>query len=228
MSRAQEVVLALAILVVLAPVIAVIGALILIVDGRPIFFLSPRMRDPERRFMMIKFRTMRPGSDQGVTGGSKASRVTRLGKVLRRTRLDELPQILNILRGDMAFVGPRPPAPEYVRAEPELYARVLMQRPGVTGLATLVLHRREQALLAQASTARAVDLIYRRRCLPIKARIDLIYRRRCSPANDLWLMALTALRVVDAGGSCRLPRLRRRIHGARSGSQIMRIGWAGL
>jgi lipopolysaccharide/colanic/teichoic acid biosynthesis glycosyltransferase len=91
------------------------------------------MRGPSKPFTLIKFRTMQDAiQNTGVTGGDKTARVTRTGHWLRRWRLDEVPQLINILRGDMSFVGPRPPLRRYVEQFPDLYAHVLKSRPWPT------------------------------------------------------------------------------------------------
>jgi lipopolysaccharide/colanic/teichoic acid biosynthesis glycosyltransferase len=143
---------------------------------------------------------MRPAAiDSGVSGGDKAARITPAGGFLRRTRLDELPQLFNILKGDMSFVGPRPPLRRYVEACPETYAAVLRSRPGVTGLATLVFHRHEERFLAQCATPEETNRVYLRRCIPRKARLDLIYQRRQSLCLDLWILLRTLRGVVRRG-----------------------------
>ncbi len=134
------------------------------------------MQTPDRPFRLIKLRTMRSdGANGGVTGGDKAGRVSGFQRLLRRSRMDEVPQLWNVIRGDISLVGPRPPLRQYVQAYPELYARVLQSRPGITGLATLIYHRHEERLLARCRTAAETDAVYRRRCIPRKARLDLIY-----------------------------------------------------
>ena len=111
------------------------------------------MRSVDQGFRLLKFRTMHVAADSGgVSGGDKQTRITPMGRFLRRTRLDELPQLWNILRGDISFVGPRPPLRRYVDSHPDLYARVLACRPGVTGLATVIFHRTEERLLAPCKT----------------------------------------------------------------------------
>ena len=123
--------------------------------------------------------------------------------------MDELPQMWNILRGDISFVGPRPPLPVYVTRFPDLYAQVLQSRPGVTGLASLVFAAHEEALLSRCATSDETDAIYARRCVPRKARIDLLYQRRRSLLLDAWLVIVTggrALGLMRRGR--RLPRLR--------------------
>lgn len=193
-KRAFDLVVALLLVAVLWPLILGLALWILIRDGRPVFHVSERMRTPTKAFGMIKFRTMTPdAADFGVTGPEKAARLTPTGAVLRRWRLDELPQLWNVLRGDMSFVGPRPPLRAYVERFPELYAQVLQSRPGITGLATLRFHHHEAWLLARSRSAAETDAIYARSCVPRKARLDLIYLRRRSLCLDLALMVQTLL-----------------------------------
>ena len=176
----------------------IIAAMLLLCQGRPIFYLSERVKSPQQNFRLWKFRTMRVALDDGgVSGGNKMSRITPLGKVLRRTRLDEVPQLWNILRGDMSFVGPRPPLPIYVDQFPVLYAQVLQNRPGLTGLATLAFHKREAALLANCNSAAETDAIYTRRCIPRKARIDMIYLQKRTVKLDIFILAQTVLKVLQ-------------------------------
>ncbi|MDQ2090954.1 sugar transferase [Marimonas arenosa] len=202
-KRLFDLILAALLAMALAPLIAGIALVILVRDGRPVFYVSERMKAPGQPFMLWKFRTMRVvARDAGVSGGDKADRITPTGRFLRRTRLDELPQLWNILRGDISFVGPRPPLRRYVEQFPEIYGTVLQSRPGVTGLATLVYHRTEERLLAPCRTAAETEAVYTRRCVPAKARLDLIYARNRNLCFDLLLMAATVFR--------RLPLHRRR------------------
>ena len=196
-KRLLDIVLALALAVVLALPVVVIAALILIRDGRPIFYPSERMKTPTLPFTLWKFRTMTADrNDTGVSAGYKQSRITRTGRFLRAKRLDELPQLFNILKGDMSFVGPRPPLRRYVELRPDLYGKVLKNRPGVTGLATLVFHAREERLLSRCSSAEETDHTYLTRCVPAKARLDLIWARNRSLCFDLRLIWETASRVL--------------------------------
>jgi len=196
-KRLFDIVLALVLLPPLGVAMLVIAVVLLVTQGRPILYGSERMRDPTHAFRLWKFRTMRPTAvDSGVSGGDKADRVTPIGAVLRASRLDELPQIFNILKGDMSFVGPRPPLRQYVDAFPELYAAVLRSRPGVTGLASLIYHRHEERLLAACASPEETDRVYSRRCVPAKARLDLIYQRRRTLCLDLWILARTVRNVA--------------------------------
>jgi lipopolysaccharide/colanic/teichoic acid biosynthesis glycosyltransferase len=155
------------------------------------------MRSPEHAFQLWKFRTMRVVSDDsGVSGGDKQSRITPTGRFLRRTRLDEIPQLWNVLKGDMSFVGPRPPLRQYVERFPAIYRQVLKSRPGVTGLATLHFHRHEERLLRTCRTPEETNRVYEQRCIPRKAQLDLIYQRRQTLCLDLILILKTIARVL--------------------------------
>lgn len=196
-KRAFDLVLAVILLIPLSVVIAAVALLLLVVQGRPILYVAPRMRSPHNSFMHLKFRTMMDQeNDSGVTGAHKKWRITPLGHFLRRTRIDELPQLFNILKGDMSFVGPRPTIRQYVDDHPGIYAQVLKNHPGVTGLATLIYHRHEDRILARCNSAEETEGAYTRRCLPTKLKIDLIYQRNQSLRLDLWIMWRTLMIVV--------------------------------
>lgn len=194
-KRLFDIIVALGLSLFLAPLIAAVALAVWLRDGPPVFYLSERMQTGDRAFLLWKFRTMTTVErDAGVSGGDKAARITRTGRMLRRWRLDELPQLWNVLRGDMSFVGPRPPLRRYVEAFPDLYAEVLRARPGITGLATLVYHAEEERLLAPCRTAAETEAVYVRRCVPRKAWLDRIYVARRSLCMDLWLMFATVFR----------------------------------
>jgi lipopolysaccharide/colanic/teichoic acid biosynthesis glycosyltransferase len=198
-KRSFDILFSVLLMPLLLPIIALIAAAILLTEGRPVFYVAERMRSPTQPFPLWKFRTMTTvdtGANMGVSGGDKSSRITRVGRLLRRTRADELPQIWNILKGDMSFVGPRPPLRQYVERFPALYAEVLQSRPGVTGLASMLYHRHEERILAQCDTAEQTDAAYCRRCIPAKARLDLIYQRNQSVCFDIKLIWQTAARVL--------------------------------
>jgi lipopolysaccharide/colanic/teichoic acid biosynthesis glycosyltransferase len=183
---------------ILAGPALLIALAVLLRDGRPVFYRSERMQGPDRAFMLWKFRTMTVArGDSGVSGGDKSARITATGRFLRRTRLDEIPQLWNVLRGDISFVGPRPPLRQYVEKFPALYAQVLRSRPGITGLATLRFHRHEERLLAACVTAEETNAVYERRCVPRKAHLDLVYQARRTLCLDLQLIAETAAKVFS-------------------------------
>lgn len=206
-KRVLDLVLVMLLLPLLLPLLVVLVLVLWLREGWPIFYSSERMQSPTSGFMLWKLRTMHTASyDSGVTGGDKSARITFTGRMLRNSRLDELPQIFNILCGDISFVGPRPPLPTYVERFPKIYQQVLQSRPGVTGLASLVYARHEAHLLGRCDTAAATDAIYARACVPRKARIDLIYQHNQSMIFDIWLIVLTAARVFGLAQGKRLPR----------------------
>lgn len=176
------------------PLAGVIAVLIWLTDGRPILHAGERMTTPTRGFTLWKFRTMRVDpADSGVTGRDKADRITPIGRVLRRARLDELPQLWNLWTGEISVVGPRPPLRQYVERFPEIYGQVLKSRPGITGLATVTYNRHEALLLSRSRSGQETDAIYARACVPRKARLDLIYQRNRSLCFDVAIVAKTFL-----------------------------------
>lgn len=199
-KRLMDLILALLLAALLALPFALLLLYLLWREGRPLFYVAERMRAPDRPFYLWKLRTMTVvPPEAGVSGGDKTSRITATGRFLRRTRLDEVPQLWNVIRGDMSFVGPRPPLRLYVERFPDLYAQVLRSRPGITGLATITFHRHEEMLLAPCTTAAETDAVYSRRCVPRKAELDLIYQRRRSLCMDLYLMWRTLRRALKLG-----------------------------
>lgn len=186
---------ALVIATLVGPIFLLVVMLILIKDGRPIFYISERMKSTTTSFNLIKFRTMQPmAGDSGVSGGDKTNRITRTGTFLRRTRLDELPQLWNVLIGDISFVGPRPPLRQYVERYPEIYEQVMKSRPGITGLASIHFSAHEERLLSRCSSSDETDDVYRRICIPRKAHLDLIYQRNRTLCFDVVLMFRTVFR----------------------------------
>lgn len=179
-------------LVILGPVLLGLLVWLLIRQGRPLFYVAERMKGIETPFNLWKLRTMTVvETDTGVSGGDKAARITPAGAWLRAKRLDEFPQLFNILRGDLSFVGPRPPLRSYVERFPDIYREVLKSRPGVTGLASITYHRHEAALLERCATPEETDAVYARICVPAKARLDLIYQRHQNMCYDFDLVFQT-------------------------------------
>lgn len=200
MKRIFDMTAAIIATVLCSPIIFSIVAIMLVTGERPILYVSERMKGPNEGFSLYKFRTMRaPVSGEknaGVSGADKTSRITRLGHILRKYRLDELPQLMNILKGDMSLVGPRPPLRYYTEMFPDIYEKVLKNRPGVTGLASMLFHKHEESILKEASTPEETDDLYQRRCIPRKARLDLIYSRNHSICYDIVILFRTASRIL--------------------------------
>lgn len=178
--------------IILGPFLIAFLIVLFVKEGRPLFYVAERMKTPDQAFNLWKLRTMTVAqTDQGVSGGNKEARITPTGRWLRAKRLDEFPQLWNILKGDLSFVGPRPPLREYVERFPDIYREVLRSRPGVTGLATIRFHKHEDRLLERCTSADETDSIYCRICIPRKARLDLIYQRNQSTCYDFDLVFQT-------------------------------------
>lgn len=191
-KRIFDIFFACLLVIILGPAISYLIVYILIKQGRPLFYVAERMKSPEESFGLWKFRTMTiVQTDSGVSGPEKDGRITSIGATLRAKRLDEFPQLWNILRGDLSFVGPRPPLRQYVEQFPEIYSEVLKSRPGVTGLATIRMHKHEDRLLARSSSPAETSRIYTESCIPRKARLDLIYQRNQSTCYDFDLVFQT-------------------------------------
>ena len=185
---------------VLGPILLLLLLWLLWKEGRPLFYVAERMKGVDQPFMLWKLRTMTVvDTDTGVSGGDKSARITRTGAWLRSKRLDEFPQLWNILKGDISFVGPRPPLRQYVEANPGLYAEVLKSRPGVTGLASITYHKHEAALLARCETSEETDAVYSRLCVPAKARLDLIYQRHQNMCFDFDIVFQTIGNIFRRG-----------------------------
>ncbi|MBX7460389.1 sugar transferase [Qipengyuania huizhouensis] len=196
-KRIFDLICSIGLALILSPLFILIYVWIFLLEGKPVFYVSERMKAPTEAFRMVKFRTMRVvPEDRGVSGGDKSDRITRSGRFLRATRLDELPQLWNVVKGDISFVGPRPPLREYVERFPGIYDEVLKSRPGITGLASLNFSKRERELLSQCKNPEETDLVYCQRCIPRKAELDLIYQRNQNICFDVALMWRTALKVV--------------------------------
>jgi lipopolysaccharide/colanic/teichoic acid biosynthesis glycosyltransferase len=174
-------------LIVLSPVLAVLSLLIVLCDGRPVLFSQMRVGRYGKEFRIWKFRTMRHGSQGSSITAAGDKRITVIGAWLRRFKLDELPQLFNVLRGEMSLIGPRPEAPEYVDRESLLWRAVLLVRPGITDVATL-LYRDEEALLASCGDA---ERFYRETALPEKLFLNLNYLRIRTFLRDMKLIWLT-------------------------------------
>ena len=165
---------------VLLPVFAAVALLIVLEDGGPVFFRQERVGRGGRPFRIWKFRTM---------GGDG---VTRVGAWLRRTKLDELPQLLNVLRGEMSLVGPRPELPRYVALYDDAQRRVLDARPGITDPASLAFVAEGELLAGEADPEAA----YVAAVLPEKLRLSLDYAARATLRSDLGVVLRTLAAVA--------------------------------
>jgi lipopolysaccharide/colanic/teichoic acid biosynthesis glycosyltransferase len=180
-------------LVLLSPVFLLVALLIRLDSPGPILFRSRRVGRDGRLFHLLKFRTMVPGAAQSGPGITAAgdSRITALGRLLRRTKLDELPQLVNVLRGEMSLVGPRPEDPRYVALYTPEQRRVLTARPGMTSPASLAYRHEEQLLVGPGW-----ESVYVQKVMPHKLQLELDYLARRTMLSDLGLILRTLLAVL--------------------------------
>ena len=161
----------------------------------PVFFRQERVGRGFRRFKILKFRTMVPNAPElgGPLTAGKDSRITPIGHVLRKTKLDELPQLVNVLKGDMSFVGPRPEVPRFVEMFRKDFEELLTVRPGITDLASIK-YRHESDVLGQSGDPEAT---YLREIMPEKIALGKEYVSRSSLLFDLRLIFATLLRLAS-------------------------------
>ncbi|MCB0976723.1 MAG: sugar transferase [Acidimicrobiales bacterium] len=203
-------VVAAVLLVPLAPVMAVLSYRIRRYDGGPGMITVPRVGRDGREFGMWKLRSMRVEDPSGMAGGVRLTgedddRITPIGVRLRAYYLDEMPQLVNVVRGEMALLGPRPEAPEFVD-DSEGWREVLSMRPGIAGPTQLVVNNWEREVI----TADPTGETYTEEVVPVKLAIDGWYVRRSSPKLDA-LVAITLLRRFMPGtGSYTLKKVVRR------------------
>jgi lipopolysaccharide/colanic/teichoic acid biosynthesis glycosyltransferase len=181
-------------LVILSPALAIVGLGVKLTSPGPIFYRALRVGKGGKLFRLYKFRTMVVGADRVGPGITVAGdrRITRLGQFLRRTKIDELPQLLNVLRGEMSLVGPRPEDPHYVALYTPEQRRVLAARPGITSPASLAF--RDEATSLQGPDW---ERKYVQEIMPCKLEIELRYLAHRSALTDLSLI-LATIRTVAA------------------------------
>jgi lipopolysaccharide/colanic/teichoic acid biosynthesis glycosyltransferase len=198
MKRIFDLTLAGIVFVLLSPFLLLVAVMIRLDSPGPVFFRQERIGKAERPFLILKFRTM--VQDAPLMGGpitvGDDPRITKLGKWLRRTKIDELPQLLNILKGDMSFVGPRPEVRKYVNLFRQDFEQILQVRPGLTDLASLR-YRNEAEILGRFENP---EEAYQQRILPDKIRLAKEYLRQSSVLFDIALIFRTLLKVMRFPG----------------------------
>lgn len=193
-KRAMDIVLSACALAILWPLLLLIALAIWIDDPGPVFYRQVRVGRNGKTFRIFKFRSMVMDADKkglAITVG-RDSRITRVGTVLRKTKLDELAQLLNVLLGQMSFVGPRPEVPKYVELYTPYQRQVLLVRPGITDYASIA-YRNENDLLAGAPNP---ETMYIEQIMPDKIELNMKYLREISPLADIKLILKTVAAVV--------------------------------
>jgi lipopolysaccharide/colanic/teichoic acid biosynthesis glycosyltransferase len=188
-KRMVDVVAGLIGLVVLVPLFILLSLILKLTSSGPIFYRQRRVGKDGRIFQIAKFRTMDVDADVSGPGITVRGdpRITLFGRIIRALKLDELPQLWNVLKGDMSLIGPRPELPEYVRNYNEEQRKVLDVCPGMTDVASIAYRYEEELLLAQENP----ELYYREIVLPHKLLLNAEYIRRMSLKYDLFLLAKT-------------------------------------
>lgn len=192
-KRLLDIVFALILTVILLIPMGIIALAVRLDSEGPVFFRQQRVTTGGRIFRIFKFRTMYVNDNSKnaqVTSGTD-SRITKVGRFLRKLRLDELPQVFNVITGDMSFVGTRPEVERYVSAyTPEMYATLLMPA-GITSM-TSIRYRNEEEILEKAED---VERAYIEEILPAKMRFNLEYIEKFSVFYDVYIMILTVVKV---------------------------------
>jgi lipopolysaccharide/colanic/teichoic acid biosynthesis glycosyltransferase len=201
MKRLFDIVASAAGLILLSPVMLLTALLIKLDSRGPVFFKQQRVGKGFRPFLIYKFRTMvedAPQRGSSITVGADP-RITRIGRFLRKTKFDELPQLINVLKGDMSLVGPRPEVPRYVEMFRDDYEEILRVRPGITDTASLK-YEDEAEILGRAANA---EDEYIKHILPEKVKLAKDYVRRSSLMYDFGLILRTIPKLF--GCRARLP-----------------------
>ncbi|MCO5273626.1 MAG: sugar transferase [Flavobacteriales bacterium] len=193
LKRAFDMAFSLVLLVLLLPLLLVFALAVALTSPGGAFFRQVRVGRGGREFRLLKFRSMRPGSEAKgqLTIGGRDPRITAVGYILRKTKLDELPQLWNVLLGDMSVVGPRPEVPKYVALYTEEQRHVLNVRPGITGMASID-YIDENELLARTSDP---EQAYINEVMPAKLALDLRYVRERNFLLDLRIILATVRKV---------------------------------
>jgi lipopolysaccharide/colanic/teichoic acid biosynthesis glycosyltransferase len=200
MKRGLDVSVAAIALVLAAPLIAGLALWIWIAEGRPLFYRSRRVGEQGRTFVLWKLRTMTPDADRSPRGSVTVAddpRITASGRVLRSWKLDELPQLFNVLLGDLSLVGPRPEVPGYVVRYTPDQREILRYRPGLTSPATLAFVD-EAALLARSPDPAST---YFNEVMPEELRMDLEYMQSATFVSDVRVLFATLGAVFRRGRS---------------------------
>jgi lipopolysaccharide/colanic/teichoic acid biosynthesis glycosyltransferase len=191
-KRCIDIALSVLFLLLASPLLFAAAVAIWLESGSPIIFRQERIGKRFSRFDILKLRSMRAKNTGPLLTVGGDNRVTKVGKVLRLTKIDEIPQFWNVLRGDMSIVGPRPEVPEFVELYRERFQGILENRPGITDIASLHFCNEEAILAKSDDPVRA----YREWILPIKLDLSEKYLRERSVLHDIAIMTQTAILIL--------------------------------
>ena len=187
-------------LIILCPFLVITGLLIIIFSGKPIFYKHKRCGFEYKEFDIIKFRTMHPNNGPQLTE-YKDNRITNIGKILRKFKLDELPQLINIIKGDMRFIGPRPEAIEIVNKHKDSFAYLLKIKPGITDINSIIF-KDESNIFKNININR-----YENDILPIKSHLATITSVKQNIFQKGILILLSIISIINHNFSLHLVRL---------------------
>jgi lipopolysaccharide/colanic/teichoic acid biosynthesis glycosyltransferase len=189
-KRSLDLAFAVVLLTLSSPLLLIIAMMIKCTSSGPIFFRQTRVGRNGVPFTLLKFRSMTCNAAGPALTRGGDQRITRIGRLLRKYKLDELPQLMNVVLGQMSLVGPRPDLQKYITQLPADLKQVLQLLPGVTGAASLR-YRREESLLSQVSPE-DLDHVYCSKLLPHKIQLDLEYAHHATLCSDLGILLQTA------------------------------------
>ena len=194
MKRTFDICISLLILAVFLPLGLLLMLLIATESRGGVFYLQDRVGKDGKVFKLLKFRSMRPNADKGsqITIGNRDPRITRTGYSIRRFKLDEFPQFVNVIKGDMSIVGPRPEVPFYVNLYTDEQRKILAVKPGITDYASLVYYD-ENEILAKAEDPQKA---YIEEIMPAKIAINQRYLSQPGLLQDLKIIGLTAKKIL--------------------------------
>lgn len=194
LKRSFDFIVSLIALILFSPLFILISLIVIVTSKGGIFYIQKRVGKNFREFGIIKFRTMKPDSDKKglLTVGGRDPRVTAFGYYLRKYKLDELPQLINVLIGNMSFVGPRPEVKKYVNLYNDEQKKILSVKPGITDKASIAYSNENEVLVKYADAEQAyIEIV-----MPAKLKLNLEYIEHRCFSGDLKLIVQTVFKIV--------------------------------
>lgn len=197
LKRVFDMVVSIILLILLSPILLIFSVWIKLDSKGPIFFRQERITLNGKKFKIFKFRTMVVDADKkgSLVTLANDDRITKVGHLIRKIRLDELPQLINVLLGDMTFVGTRPEVEKYVNSYTDEMRATLLMRAGITSIASLEFKDEDQIIQKYQNTGLSIDEIYIQKVLPEKMKYNLEYIEKFSFIYDIKIMLLTVIKV---------------------------------
>ncbi len=195
MKRMLDIIFSMLGLMVFFPLMVIVSVMIVLNDCGPVFFCQKRIGKGGKPFVLYKFRSMKvlDSAKNGTFEPGDHSRITSIGKFIRKTKIDELPQLINVLIGDMSVVGPRPEVEKWVKEYPERWKKIHTVRPGITDNAS-ILFRDEEMLLSASENP---ELMYKETILPRKLKLYEEYIDNHTIQNDIRIIFRTIMAVIN-------------------------------